>query len=218
MKTQQQAPKDYTQRFKGRGKGGDGQGRGKTAFDKLPDDTVHLPPVALFALGGIGVLAGIICNLWQMVTTFVAFWSMFSPKGKPFSFQSQPIVIAICALIAFSFQLALMFLVFRLDKAWKRNKASGGGGNAAKDAVVEVVQQVDLILIWSLLGFVVDTVGDYTFISLYTGGADPLTSIFLIFIYAVALYALSTIGFVRSLEYVWSGFAAVARQVATTAK
>jgi hypothetical protein len=38
--------------------------------------------------------------------------------------------------------------------------------------------------------------------------------VFLIFIYAVALYALSTIGFVRSLEYVWSGFTSVARQMA----
>src|SRR5258708_6203960 len=87
-------------------------------------------------------------------------------------------------------------------------------GKAARDAVVEVVQQTDLVLIWSLLGFIVDTVGDYTFISLYTGGTDAGTAIFLIFIYSVALYALSTIGFVRSLEYVWSGFAAVARQVA----
>ena len=150
-----------------------------------------------------------------MITTFVAFWSMFNPKGRPVDFQRQPVLIAICALIAFSFQLALAFLVFRLDKAWKKNKAaSDSSGKAAKDAAIEIVQQVDLVLIWSLLGFVVDTVGDYTFISLYTGGVDALTSIFLIFVYAVALYALSTIGFVRSLEYLWSGFAAVARQMA----
>jgi hypothetical protein len=205
-----QQPKDYTQRFKG---------SGKTMSDKLPDDTVHLPPIALFALGGIGVLAGLATNCWQVITTFVAFWSMFNPKAKPVDFQRQPVLFAVCGLIAFSFQLALMFLVFRLDKAWKKNKAQGGsGGSAAKDAVVEIVQQTDLVLIWSLLGFVVDTIGDYTFISLYTGSTDTITAIFLIFIYAVALYALSTIGFVRSLEYVWSGFAAVARQVAGASK
>ena len=208
---QQQVPKDYTQRFKG----STGPKYGKPLQDKLPDETVHLPPIALFALGGIGVLAGILTNIWQMITTFVAFWSMFNPKARPFDFQRQPVIVAICGLIAFSFQLALMFLVFRLDKTWKKNKAAGEStGKAARDAVVEVVQQTDLVLIWSLLGFIVDTVGDYTFISLYTGGTDAGTAIFLIFIYSVALYALSTIGFVRSLEYVWSGFAAVARQVA----
>jgi hypothetical protein len=185
--------------------------------DKLPDETVHLPPIALFALGGAGTIAGILTNIWQMITTFVAFWVLFSPKGRAIDFQKQPVLIAICTLIAFSFQLALAFLVFRLDHAWKRNKVeTENGGRAARAAVIEVVQQTDLILLWSLLGFVVDTVGDYTFISLYTAGADWATSAFLIFMYAVALYSLSTIGFVRSLEYVWAGFSAVARQMAAT--
>jgi hypothetical protein len=211
MTAQQQAPRDYTNRFKGSSKGLGG----KTLADKLPDETIHLPPIALFGLGGIGTIAGFLTNIWQMITTFVAFWSMFNPTARPVDFQRQPVLFAICGLISFSFQLALMFLVFRLDKTWKKNKAQGeSSSKAAHDAVVEIVQQTDLILLWSLLGFVVDTVGDYTFISLYTGGADPVTAIFLIFIYAVALYALSTIGFVRSLEYVWSGFAAVARQIA----
>jgi hypothetical protein len=31
---------------------------------------------------------------------------------------------------------------------------------------------------------------------------------FIIFCYAVALYALSTIAFVRSIEHLWAGFAA----------
>lgn len=211
QQSQQTTPRDYTQRFKG----STTRLTGKPLQDKLPDETVHLPPIALFALGGIGVLAGILTNIWQMITTFVAFWSMFNPQARPFDFQRQPVIVAICGLIAFSFQLALMFLVFRLDKTWKKNKATGESpSKAARDAVVEVVQQTDLVLIWSLLGFVVDTIGDYTFINLYTGSVDATTAIFLIFIYAVALYALSTIGFVRSLEYVWSGFAAVARQVA----
>src|SRR6266702_7077724 len=123
--SQQQAPKDYTQRFKGSTTGRSG---GKTTADKLPDETIHLPPIALFALGGIGVLAGLLCNLWQMITTFVAFWSLFSPKGRAVDFQKQPVLIIICVMIAFSFQLALMFLVFRLDRAWKRNKATSEGG------------------------------------------------------------------------------------------
>ncbi|HEY6406254.1 MAG TPA: hypothetical protein VIY29_02180 [Ktedonobacteraceae bacterium] len=215
--TAQQAPKDYTQHFKGSSSATGRPGGKNSMADKLPDETVHLPPIALFALGGAGTIAGILTNIWQMITTFVAFWVLFSPKGRAIDFQKQPVLIIICVMIAFSFQLALAFLVFRLDHAWKRNKVETEySGRAARAAVVEVVQQTDLILLWSLLGFVVDTVGDYTFISLYTAGTDWATSAFLIFIYAVALYALSTIGFVRSLEYVWAGFSAVARQMAAT--
>src|SRR5258708_21547963 len=53
---------------------------------------------SLFALGCIGVLAGILTNIWQMITTFVAFWSMFNPKARPFDFQRQPVIVAICGL------------------------------------------------------------------------------------------------------------------------
>ena len=70
-------------------------------------------------------------------------------------------------------------------------------------ATVQIVQQTDLVTIISVLALIVDTVGDFTFISLYT------SSIFLIFAYAVTLYALSTLGFVRSIEYLWAGFAAM---------
>src|SRR6266699_2805673 len=135
MTAQQQAPKDYTQRFKG-SSAATGQSSGKNSMaDKLPDQTVHLPPIALFALGGVGSVAGLLTNVWQMVTTFVAFWVLFSPKGRAIDFQKQPVLIIICVMISFSFQLALAFLVFRLDYAWKRNKVatehSGRGARAA---------------------------------------------------------------------------------------
>lgn len=212
MAQQQEVPKDYTQRYSNSG----GAKQGKSFADKMPDETIHLPPIALFLLGGIGAVAGVLANIWQCITTFIAFWSMFNPKATPVDFQRQPAIMGICTLIAFSFQLALLFLVFRLDKKWKQNKAAGeSAGKAARDAVVEVIQQTDLILIWSLLGFVVDTVGDYTFVSLFTASLDATTGIFLIFIYAAALYSLSTIGFARSLEYLWAGFASIARHVAS---
>ena len=164
----QQAPKDYTQRFKG---SNGPKWNGKPMQEKMPDATVHLPPIALFAIGGGGTILGILTNLWQMMTTFVAFWAMFNPNGRPIDFQKQPVLIGICALISISFQFALSLLVFRLDTSWKRKKENGES-KAAIGAAIEVVQQADLVLIWSLLGFVVDTVGDFTFISLYTGGLD----------------------------------------------
>jgi len=207
---QQGAPKYYTQRFKG---SNGPKLNGKPMPDKMPDSTVHLPPIALFVIGSGGSMLGVLTNIWQMITTFVAFWAMFNPGGRPIDFQKQPVLIGICALISISFQFALSFLVFRLDTSWKKKKENGES-KAAMGAAIEVVQQADLVLIWSLLGFIVDTVGDFTFISLYTGGLDEATSIFLIFIYAVALYALSTIGFVRSLEYVWAAGSAIARQIA----
>ncbi len=61
--------------------------------------------------------------------------------------------------------------------------------------------------IWVGLAFVIDTLGDFTFIAARTASADASTSAFLVFLYAVALYALSTLAFVRSWEYLWAASA-----------
>ena len=186
----------------------------------LPDQTVHHPPGAMFLLGGFGILFGFAANVWQMVTTFTAFWSMFNPRGSAVDPGKQPAVFAICGLIALSFQFALMMLTFRIDTTWKKYKVVGqpadkdikgfaqARASQFKATAVEIVQHVSLVTVWGGLGFVVDTIGDYTFIAIYTASLDFLTSTFIIFCYAVGLYALSTIAFVRSIEYLWAGFAA----------
>lgn len=181
---------------------------------QIPDQTVHHPPGAMFLLGGFGVLFGFCANIWQLITTFTAFWTMFNPKGSPVDPGKQPVVFAICGLIAVSFQFALMMLVFRLDTTWKKHKVVGTNpgvkqvAHQAKATAVEVVQHVNLVMVWGGLGTIVDTIGDYTFIGVYTAQLDPVTGSFIVFCYAVSLYALSTIAFVRSIEYLWAGFAA----------
>jgi hypothetical protein len=180
----------------------------------IPDETVHTAPGAMYVIGGIGTLAGFAANIWQMVTTFTAFWFIFNPIGTVIDPQKQPVIFCICGLIAFSFQFALTMLTWRLDSTWKKQNmrvAIGGTSDkvqAMRNTAVEMIQHVNLVLVWGALGFVVDTIGDYTFISAYTTKLDPLTQVFTIFIYAVALYALSTIAFVRSIEYITAGFAA----------
>lgn len=205
-----QAPRDYTSRFKGARTGGSASS--STSFaakPKGPDSVVHHPPAVLFVIGGGGCLCGIATNLWQVFTTFMALWIMFNvgatPGGGGIGFwQRQPIIAAICLLIAFCAQYFLQLLVFKIDSGWKKERESGkSSGGAILGSVVHIVQQTDLITILSVLAFVVDTVGDFTFISVYT------SSIFLIFAYAVALYAFSTLGFVRGIEYLWAGWAAV---------
>jgi hypothetical protein len=193
--------------------------KSRVAVRSLPDPTIHQPPGAMFAIGGLGILAGGATNLWQMVTTFTAFWSLFNPAGTPVTLAKQPVVFIICALIAFSFQFALIMLVFRIDTVWKKYRVNGQAqgslkGHAqarlaqAKSTAVEIVQHVNLVMVWGALGFVIDTIGDYTFIGLYTAALPLVTATFIIFCYAVALYALSTVAFARSIEYVWAGFAA----------
>jgi hypothetical protein len=191
-----------------------GQGTGRLFARQIPDQTIHHPPGAMFVLGGLGILFGFGANLWQMMTTFTAFWTMFNPANTPVTPGKQPVVFLICGLIALSFQFALMMLVFRLDTTWKKHRVTGSAPAATRTAqqlkstAVEIVQHVNLVVVWGSLGFVVDTIGDYTFIAVYTAQLDPLTSSFIIFCYAVGLYALSTIAFVRSIEYLWAGFAA----------
>ena|SRR5579859_592986 len=181
----------------------------------LPDGTVHQAPGAMATLGWIGVGAGVLANLWQAYTTIAATFQMFTGNTTP-HLDVRDITFDICLLIAFSFQFALLFLVFRIDTRWKRQQTIGGslgrkkssrGVNGYGHAAVEVVQQLGLFGVWVGLAFVIDTLGDYTFIAGRTVSADPATSVFLIFLYAVALYALSTLAFVRSIEYCWAASA-----------
>jgi hypothetical protein len=184
---------------------------------QLPDQTIHNPPGVMFTIGAIGILAGFAGNCWQCVTTFTAYWTMFHPKGVIRDHGIETALFVICGMMAFSFQFALIMFVFRLDSTWKKHKVSGhapglkeyGQAKATqfRATAIEVVQHVNLVLIWGALGFIIDTIGDFTFIGIYTQGVDPATSVFIIFCYAVALYALSTIAFVRSWEYIWAGFA-----------
>lgn len=212
---QQQQPKNYLH------KKGQQNGPNKTRVfvRQMPDTTIHHPPGAMFLIGGVGILAGLAAIVWQSITTFTAFWIMFNPKGTPVDPGKQPVLFIICGMMAFSFQFALMMLVFRLDTTWKKHRVTGQAPGGIKDhtqakvqqlksTAIEIVQHVNPVVIWGALGFVVDTIGDYTFIAIYTATLDGLTSTFIIFCYAVALYALSTIAFVRSIEYVWAGFAA----------
>jgi hypothetical protein len=193
---------------------GSGAGGGPRVFTRqMPDNTMHHPPGALLSIGYVGILLGLAANGWQLLTTYTAFWDMFNPNGNPVNQGAQPAIIVICIMMAVSFQFALLMLVFRLDTSWKKHKITGSNpiketGERIRATAIEIVQHVSLVIIWGALGFVVDTIGDYTFVTVYTGKLDPVTSIFLIFMYAVALYSLATIALVRSLEYVWAGFAA----------
>jgi hypothetical protein len=193
----------------------------ETRILAMPDETVHQPPSAMAVIGAIGVIAGALSNFWQMGTTIDGVFQMFTNGRHAFidfgSFFTSfgNVIYDVCFLIAFSFQSALIYLVFRIDTKWKRQQAGGGGKGKKKrggndlaqygKSAVEVVQQMGLFGIWVILAFIIDTLGDYMFISSRIApNVDASTAVFLIFLYAVALYALSTIAFVRAWEYLWA--------------
>ncbi len=189
------------------------QGKGTRILKQaMPDETLHQPPAAMAALGWIGVIAGVAANIWQMYTTISAIWQMFTGSTTP-NTDFLNVTFDICFLIAFSFQFALLYLVFRINSRWKKQQAGGVGkkkksvASGYASAAVEVVQQLGLFTIWVGLAFIIDTLGDFTFISARTVTADASTSAFLVFLYAVALYALSTISFARAWEYLWAASA-----------
>ncbi len=174
----------------------------------LSNDTLFVPPGSMFLLGGIGIFVGICANLWQMYTSFSAFQHLFvgGPiyKGMSASGQSAalPIITIVCALVSVAFQLAILYLVFRIDRSWKDTKAhatTGKGSDAARHTAVELMHHVPLLLLWGILGFIADTVGDYTFIALYSDDW------FIQFMYGAALYASSTVMLVGAIEFIWAG-------------
>jgi hypothetical protein len=179
----------------------------------MPDETLHQPPAAMAALGWIGVIAGVCANFWQMYTTICAIWQMFTGSTVPI-LDFYNVTFDICFLIAFSSQFALLYLVFRINTRWKKQQAGGTMGKKKKSAAsgytsaaIEVVQQLGLFAVWVGLAFVIETLGDFIFISARTAHVDPATAAFLVFLYAVALYALATICFARAWEYLWAASA-----------
>jgi hypothetical protein len=200
---QGQTPKNYTTQAGRHTTAGPSATRGQ----HVPDETIYVPPISMFLLGFGGIVVAICANIWQVFTSFTAFFTMFE-QGRNFQAMkpvdrlgAQPLISIVCALIAVSFQFAILFLIFRIERDWKESKAKTTSGvDAAKNTAVEVVQHVPLVLVWGVIGFIADTVGDYTFLSLYTNNW------FLLFMYGSALYASSTIMFARSIEYLWAGF------------
>lgn len=181
----------------------------KQKTSSWPDQTVFTPPLWMLFLGIIGFFAAFSANCWQVYTSFSAFQHMFitgsvykamSPGDQE---RSLTVVNLFSFIIAFSCQLALIFLIFRIERRWKEERAQGKATNrveAAKHTAVEVVNHIPLIVIWGVLGLVADTLGDVVFEGLYTN--DP----FLLFMYGTCLYALSGVGLPLSLECIWSGW------------
>ncbi len=119
--TQQGPPKNYTRKQGPGGKTASGQ--------SLPDDTVFVPPISMFLLGGGGILVALGANVWQVFTSFSAFFSMFT-QGEDYQAMkpldrigTQPLISIVCLFIAVSFQFAILFLVFRIERDWKNSKS-----------------------------------------------------------------------------------------------
>lgn len=185
-------------------------------FSRLaPHATISVPPLFMFILGALGILFGVACNMLQWFSTFTAMMDIMTPNGSVVNNASQPYKYLIAALIATAVQFGLLLIIFKIDHRWKKNAGGKPIPVAAQlqgygAATIEVVQHMDIVSLYGIGSFVIDTIGDFIFVSGILAGLDPTTQMFMTFIYAAALYCLSTVAFVRSIEYVWSGIAATA--------
>jgi hypothetical protein len=215
---QQRKPFNYLHKKKEKHKSSAGPSpQQNKQFSRLrPDVSIHVPPIAMYILGGLGVVFGFGANCWQWFTTFSAMMDIMTPNGTRVNNASQPLKYAVAAIIATAMQFGILLLIFKIDTRWKKNtyglnvspldKMKGYGA-----AAVEVVQHVDVVTVYGLLSFGLDSLGDYTFIAGILQGLDFPSTLFVTFIYAASLYALSTVAFVRSVEYIGSGLAATAK-------
>ena len=168
-------------------------------------ESVHHPPWFSYGLAGIGVLCGIVANIWQVFTSVIAFFNMFV-QGSVYKNMNQHSqgnatagALTVSIGMAIAFQLGVMFFVFRVHKEYKEQKVKiGDHMQAVKSTAVQMVAHHRLLLAWSLLSFIADTVGDFTFISLLSN--DP----FMLLGYTLSLYAVSTIILSASLERHWA--------------
>ncbi len=168
-------------------------------------ESVHHPPWFSYSLAGFGVLCGIGANGWQIFTSVIAFFNMFVQgsvyKNMDTHSQGNATAGALAVSIGMSiaFQLGVMFFVFRVHQEFKEQKVKVGDNmQAVKSTAVQMVSHHRLLLAWSLLSFIADTVGDFTFINFLSN--DPLMQLG----YTLSLYAVSTIILSASLERHWA--------------
>jgi len=165
----------------------------------------HHPPWFVNGLAWIGIGIGIGANVLQVYTSDIAFQTMIRANEvyKAMNMKGQagaePVIQLICLGIALIFQLGMLFFVFRIKQEYKNTRTEGiKGMEAIRHTAVNMIDHQKILLIWTIIAFVADTLGDYTFINLYVD--DP----FVIFMYAAALYAASTVLLSKALETQWA--------------
>ena len=180
------------------------QPSGAKQFD--PDHlSIHHPPWFSYWLANIGVGSGILANCWQVFTSVVAFFTLFSEGAIYKSLDNHGQVgatfaaLAIALLMAVSFQLGVMFFVFTVRAEFKEQKVKVGDQQVAvKSTAVQMVHHHRLLLAWMVVSFFADTVGDFTFINSISN------DVFMLLGYTLCLYAVSTVLLSASLERHWA--------------
>jgi hypothetical protein len=193
---------------------GGGKSTKKTQDQLLTFDagSTHHPPWFTNGLAWLGIAIGIVGNLMQVYTSDIAYqqlirtnevWLHMSKAGQA---GAEPVIQIICFGVSVIFQLGLMYFVFRITQEFKNTKVQHGvkGMEAIKYTAVNIIDHQKVLLLWTIIAFAYDTLGDFTFINLYTD--DP----FSIFIYTAALYAASTVLLSKALEKQWAASIAYA--------
>ncbi len=174
--------------------------------------STHHPPWFTNGLAWFGIVIGLGGNLLQIYTSDIAYQQLIRTNevwlrmGKAGQAGAEPVIQLICAGVSIVFQLGLMYFMFRITQEFKNTKAIPGlkGMEAIKHTAVNIIDHQKVLLLWTIIAFAYDTLGDFTFINLYTD--DP----FSIFIYTAALYAASTILLSKALEKQWAASIAYA--------
>ncbi len=166
-------------------------------------ESIHHPPWFIFTLSWIGIITGGLANLWQIITSIIAFFTLFLAGSGGYTPQKTTGALLVSTGMAVSFQLGLTYFVFRISQEMKTQKTSGIDGTI-KTTAVAMINHHKLLLIWTIISFVACTVSDYTFVNILT--SDPI----LLFLYAASLYAASTILLSKALEKNWAAKVAYA--------
>jgi hypothetical protein len=165
---------------------------------------VHHPPWFTYSLASFAIVLGIAANAWQVFTSVIAFFVMFTQGAVYRHLTSGQGTASAAALVismglALSFQIGVLFLVFRVHHEYQEQKVRiGDNMQAVKTTALQMVGHHRLLLAWSLLSFAADTVGDFTFITLISN------DFVLLLAYTLALYAVSTFILSASLERQWA--------------
>ena len=192
----------------------------------LHDGQITASPVLAIGLGGPGTLVGLFSNCWQVYTTQLGFLDMITERAGLFGFlnimtttarlnTSSPIVTASNWLLAIAVQFGMIFFALRVKReighqypaAQGSNKVARGV-NATKAAAVTILHNRDLMFYYGMGSFALDGLGDYAFVTTFTG------SVVYMFCYGLIIMMTSTIILAYAAEWFWVGIDAFINAVA----
>ena len=176
---------------------------------------IHFSPLLAILLGGVGVLAGLGSNCFQVMTTMNAFLIMLMTSpfyvnmlkrdpahavGLISTFNGSSFVLAVFIQLGVLFFTLRVAHTFKEQIATKQGSTSGRIQQASRSTAVQIAHNRDFLFYYGIACFLANCLGDYGYVYSFTDNIEFLG------IWGIVLTATSTLILALAAEFLWAGY------------